>query len=58
LIGKEFLSATRRLVKVTSRPKRKEAWIMIRVSLLGVVAVGIIGFIIRILFLFVGLSPE
>jgi len=58
LIGKEFLSATRRLMKVTSRPKRKEAWIMIRVSLLGVVAVGIIGFIIRILFLFVGLSPE
>ena len=58
MIGKEFLSATRRLVKVTSRPKRKEAWIMIRVSLLGVVAVGIIGFIIRILFLFVGLSPE
>jgi protein translocase SEC61 complex gamma subunit len=56
--GKAFLDSTKRLFKVTSRPKWKEAWIMIRISLLGVVIIGIIGFIIRILFFFIGLGPE
>ncbi len=31
---------------------------MIRVSLIGVIAIGAIGFIIQVLFLIVGLAPE
>ena len=55
---KNFLTSTRRLMNVTRRPRRKETWMMIRVSLIGVVAIGAIGFIIQVLFLIVGLAPE
>ncbi|WP_455364883.1 protein translocase SEC61 complex subunit gamma [[Eubacterium] cellulosolvens] len=56
--GREFLTSVKRLAKVTSRPKRQEAFMLIKISLLGVAVVGIIGYLIRILFFFVGLSPE
>ena len=55
---KEFITSSRRLMSAVTRPRRKEAWIMIRVSLIGVAAVGAIGFMVQVLFMIVGLSPK
>jgi protein translocase SEC61 complex gamma subunit len=54
---KDFLASTKRLMNAATRPRRKETWMMLKVSLIGVVAIGAIGFIIQVLFLIVGLSP-
>ncbi|MEM4246630.1 MAG: preprotein translocase subunit SecE [Candidatus Bathyarchaeia archaeon] len=56
--GREFIGSIRRLSKVTSRPRRQEAMLMIKISLLGIAVIGVVGFIIRVLFFFVGLSPK
>jgi preprotein translocase subunit Sss1 len=55
---KEFIVSSRRLMNAVTRPRRKEAWIMIRISLIGVAAIGAIGFMVQVLFLIVGLSPK
>jgi protein translocase SEC61 complex gamma subunit len=54
---RDFLESSRRLLRVTSRPSRTEVWLLVKISFLGVTIVGAIGFMIRILFLFVGLLP-
>jgi len=54
---RDFLESSRRLLHVTSRPSRTEVWLLVKISFLGVTIVGAIGFMIRILFLFVGLLP-
>ena len=53
----EFLTSTRRIVLVMSRPKREEIWLTLRVSLLGVAVIGAIGFMVRVVFWFVHLAP-
>jgi preprotein translocase subunit Sss1 len=44
-------------MRVLRRPSRKEAWLLIKVSVIGVAALGVVGFVIRALFWIVGLSP-
>ena len=44
-----FLSSTRRLVKLAKKPGRDELWISIRISLLGVIVVGAVGYVIKII---------
>ncbi len=55
---RDFLVSTRRLFHVTDRPTRDEYFLLLKISLLGLLFVGFIGFIVRILFLFVGLTPQ
>ena len=52
---KEFIESTKRLMHVTSKPSREELWMLIKISFLGIVIIGIIGFAVRVLFWFVGL---
>lgn len=52
-----FVQSVKRLMHVLRRPSRKEAWLLIKISAIGVAALGIVGFIIRALFWIVGLSP-
>ncbi len=54
---RKFVDSTKRLFQVTTKPSRDEFWLLTKVSLIGVVAVGAIGFMIRILFFFIGLMP-
>lgn len=54
----EFLDSTRRLLLVTTKPSRDEISLMVKISFAGVVIVGSIGFIIRVLFLFLNLLPQ
>jgi len=53
--ARSFLQATRRLFHVAQKPGWDETSQLIKITVLGVVVVGAIGFIIRILFWLVGL---
>jgi len=53
--ARSFLQSTKRLFHVAQKPNWEETALLIKISLLGVVIVGGIGFVIRILFWLVGL---
>ena len=55
---REFIDSTKRLLHVTTKPSRDELSLMLKISFLGVVIVGSLGFIIRVLFLFLNLLPQ
>jgi protein translocase SEC61 complex gamma subunit len=42
-------SQAARTLKLASKPDRTELWLSIRISLIGIGAVGLIGFIIKLL---------
>ncbi len=50
----QFIESTKRLIHASSKPSREEVWLLLRISLLGIGVVGGIGFMVRILFLFLG----
>lgn len=53
----EFVESSKRLIQATTRPSRDEIWMLFRISMLGVLALGIIGFMIRVIFWMVNLAP-
>jgi protein translocase SEC61 complex gamma subunit len=55
---REFLDSTKRLLRVTTKPSRSEISLMVKISFAGVAIVGSLGFIIRVLFLFLNLLPQ
>ncbi|MEM2942792.1 MAG: preprotein translocase subunit SecE [Candidatus Bathyarchaeia archaeon] len=50
----QFVESTKRLVHASSKPTREEVWLLLRISMLGIGLIGGIGFMVRILFLFLG----
>lgn len=54
----EFLDSTKRLIHVTTKPSRDELSLMVKISFLGVTIIGVLGYIIRVLFLFLNLLPQ
>jgi protein translocase SEC61 complex gamma subunit len=58
LAARNFLSSTRRLLHVTTRPSWVEISLMVKICFLGIAIVGGLGYVVRILFLFVGLLPQ
>lgn len=46
---KSFLTQCARTLKLTVKPARSELWLSIKICFLGVGAVGLIGFVIKIL---------
>jgi protein translocase SEC61 complex gamma subunit len=57
LAARNFLTSARRLLHVTTRPTRTELSLMVKISFLGIALVGGLGYVIRMLFMFVGLLP-
>jgi protein translocase SEC61 complex gamma subunit len=53
--ARNFIQSARRLFHVAQKPDWEETYLLIKISVLGVVIVGGIGFVIRILFWLVGL---
>jgi len=45
----EFINDSRRILKLATKPSRKELWMSTRVSLLAMVLVGMVSFIIQII---------
>lgn len=52
---RSFMQSTRRLFHVAQKPDRDEVMLLIKITLIGVGIVGMIGFIIRVLFWLIGL---
>jgi protein translocase SEC61 complex gamma subunit len=50
---RSFLSSARRLMKLAIKPGRDELWISIRICVLGVLVVGALGYIIKIISSFI-----
>jgi protein translocase SEC61 complex gamma subunit len=46
---RSFLSQCARTLKLATKPGRSELWLSIKISLLGIGAVGLVGFVIRLL---------
>jgi protein translocase SEC61 complex gamma subunit len=46
---REWLTQAARTLKLATKPGREELWLSIKISLLGIGAVGLIGFLIRFL---------
>jgi protein translocase SEC61 complex gamma subunit len=48
-----FWENTKRIAKLSNRPSRKEIWLQFKISMLGLFAVGAVGFIIKLIFSFI-----
>jgi protein translocase SEC61 complex gamma subunit len=51
---RSFLSQCARTLKLAVKPGRKELWLSIKISLLGIGAIGLVGFVIKLLSLATG----
>jgi protein transport protein SEC61 subunit gamma-like protein len=51
-----FIESAKRVIRVASKPSRTELWMLVRVTAIGIAIVGGIGFMIKVLFWFVGLG--
>ena len=50
----QLVESTKRLIHASSKPTGEEVWLLLRISLIGIGIMGGIGFMVRILFLFLG----
>ena len=46
---KSFFKSASRLLKLATKPGRTELWLSIKICLLGTAAIGVIGFIIKLI---------
>jgi protein translocase SEC61 complex gamma subunit len=46
---KSWLTQATRTLKLATKPGREELWLSIKISLLGIGAIGLIGFVIKLL---------
>jgi protein translocase SEC61 complex gamma subunit len=46
---KDWLAQAARTLKLAVKPGREELWLSIKISLLGIGAVGLIGFVIKLI---------
>ncbi len=51
-----FFESARRVLHVASKPTRAELYLVVRISLLGIAIMGVVGFIVKVLFWIVGLG--
>jgi len=47
---RDFLRSCSLLLKRAKRPGRREIWLLVKICAIGVLIVGIIGFVIRVVF--------
>ena len=46
---RSFMNSCIRTLKLSSKPSKKELWLSLKISFLGIGVVGIIGFIVRLI---------
>ncbi|HDJ26658.1 MAG TPA: protein translocase SEC61 complex subunit gamma [Candidatus Bathyarchaeota archaeon] len=46
---RDFLASCARLLRRARKPSREEVWLLIKICALGVIIVGVIGFVIRLI---------
>ncbi len=51
---KEFLSSSRRIISISQKPGKKEFWLMAKIIGLGIIIIGVVGFLIKVIMNFLG----
>jgi len=51
---KEFFSSSRRIISISQKPGKKEFWLMAKIIGLGIIIIGVIGFLIKLIMQFLG----
>jgi len=46
---RSFLSSASRILKLAKKPSREELWLSIKICLLGVVVIGVLGYVIKLI---------
>ena len=46
----EFFNRSKRLLKHSKKPDRKEIWLTVRITAIGLLIIGLVGYVIHILF--------
>ena len=44
-----FLKSASRMLKLAKKPGREELWLSVRICFLGIIVIGLIGFVIKLL---------
>jgi protein transport protein SEC61 subunit gamma and related proteins len=45
----EFLKASKRILLISKKPSSKEYWIMVKIVGIGIVVIGVLGYLIRLI---------
>lgn len=46
---KSFLKSASRLLRLSTKPGRSELWLSVKICLLGIIAIGGVGFVIKLI---------
>jgi len=46
---RSFLSSTSRILKLAKKPGREELWLSVKICLLGVLVIGVLGYVIKLI---------
>jgi len=46
---RSFFSSAGKLLKLAKKPDREELWLSIRICLIGIILIGVVGYIIKIM---------
>ena len=51
---KNFYDSSRRILSISQKPNKKEFWMMSKIIGLGIIVIGIIGFVIKLIMFALG----
>lgn len=46
---KDFISSSRRILSISKKPTKKEFWFMAKIVAIGIVVIGIIGYLVKLI---------
>ncbi len=46
---RSFLQSSARLLKLATKPGRSELWLSVKICFLGILAVGVVGFLVKLI---------
>lgn len=49
-----FFQSTKRIIKVATKPSKKDYWLVTKICLIGMVLLGVISYVIQLLFTLLG----
>jgi protein transport protein SEC61 subunit gamma-like protein len=53
---RDFIESTRRVLIVAKKPDKQEYFLMLKITLLGIIIIGLLGFFIGLLFSLLGIG--
>jgi protein translocase SEC61 complex gamma subunit len=54
---RRFVSQSRRILSLATKPSRHEVWLTTKVCALGLILIGVLAFVIHLIFIVIGFYP-